>query len=182
MCIKRFRFLCANLRFDGISSRNTCFQHDRAAAIRDIFESFVLNCEKVMHPDVYLSLDETLYPARVGVVFRQYNKDKPAKYGLFFWSINSAEVTYTYTSVIYTGKPVDKPGPYYAQTTNDIIKYLVNSLTREANIKGRNLSTDRFYTSIEIANWLLEKNVTCVGSIRGNRRRIGDLKSLVNRE
>ena len=104
--IKRFRFLCTNLRFDDISSRNTRFQHDLAAAIRDLFESFVRNSEKAMHPNVYLSLDETLYPARVGVVFRQYNKDKPAKYGLLFRSINSAEVPYTYTSVIYAGKPV----------------------------------------------------------------------------
>ena len=101
---------------------------------------------------------------------------------MLFRSINSAEVPNPYTSVIYAGKPVDKPGPYYVQTTNDIVKYLVNSLTREANIKERNLSTDRFYTSIEIANWLLEKNVTCVGTIKGNRRGIGDLKSLVNRE
>ena len=38
------------------------------------------------------------------------------------------------------------------------------------------------YTSTEIANWLLEKNVTSFGTIKGNRRRIGDLKSLVNRE
>ena len=82
MSLKRFRFLCANLRFDDISSRNTLFQHDRTAAIRDLFESFVRNCEKVMHPDVYLSLDETLCRTRVGVAFRQYSKDKPAKYGL----------------------------------------------------------------------------------------------------
>ena len=88
-----------------------------------------------MHLDVYLSLDKTLYPTRAGVAFRQYNKDKPAKYELLFRSINSAEVLYTYTSVIYAGKPIDKPGPYYIQTTDDIVKYLANSLTRDANIK-----------------------------------------------
>ena len=117
LSIKRFRFLRANLRFDDISSRNTRFQHDCAAAIRDLFESFVHDCEKLMHPNVCLSLGETLYPTRVGAAFHQYNKDKPAKYGLLFGSINSAEVPYTYTSIIYTGKPVDKPGPYYVQTT-----------------------------------------------------------------
>ena len=41
MSIKRFPFLFANPHFDDISSRNTHFQHDRAAAVRDIFESFV---------------------------------------------------------------------------------------------------------------------------------------------
>ena len=131
---------------------------------------------------MYLLLDETLYRTRVGVAFHQYNKNKPVKYGLLFQSINSAEVPYTYTPIIYAGKPVDKPGPYYVQTTADIVKYLVNSLTREANIKRRNLSTDRFYTPIEIADQLLEKNVTCVGTIKGNRRGIRDLKSLVNRQ
>ena len=80
--IKRFRFLCANLRLDDILSRNTRFQHDRDATIRDLSESFVRNCEKVLHPAVYLSLDKTLHPTRVGVAFRQYNIDKPAKYGL----------------------------------------------------------------------------------------------------
>ena len=162
--------------------RNTRFQHDHAAAIRDRFESFVRNCKKVMHPDVYLSLDETIYRTRVGAAFRQYNKGKPATYGLLFRSINSAEVLYTYTSIIYVVKPVDKSSPYYAQIMDHIVKYLVNSLTREANIKGHNLSADRFYASIEIANWLLGKNVTCVGTIKGNRQEIGDLKSLVNRE
>ena len=75
-----------------------------------------------------------------------------------------------------------KPGSYYVQTTDDNVKYLANSLSREANIKGHNVSTERFYTSTEIANWLLEKNVTCVGTIKGNCQVIGDLKSLVNRE
>ena len=182
MSIKFFRLLCANLRFDDISSRNTCFQHGHVAAIRDLFKYFVRNCEKVMHPDLYLSLDETLYPTRFGVAFRQYNKDNLAKYGLLFRSINSAEVPYTYISVTYAGKPVDKPCPYYVQKADDIVKYLLNSLTREANIKGRNLSTDRFYTSTEILNWLLEKNVTCVSTIKGNCRGIRDLKCLVNRE
>ena len=93
--------------------------------LSNAFDSFVqisvlmtfhtCNSEKVMHPDVYLSLDETLYPTRVGVAFRQYNKEKPAKYGMLFRSINSAEVPYTYTSIIYAGKPLDVPGPYYVQ-------------------------------------------------------------------
>ena len=106
---------------------------------------------------MYRSLDETLYPTRVGVAFHQCNKDKPAKYELLFWSINSAEIPYTYNSVIYAGKPLDEPGSYYVQTTDDIVEYLVNSLAGETNIKGRNLSTGRFYISTKIANWLLKK-------------------------
>ena len=35
-----------------------------------------------MVSNVYLSLDETLYPTGVGVTLLQYNKIKPLKYGL----------------------------------------------------------------------------------------------------
>ena len=50
---------------------------------------FAKNCEKVMVPDEYLSLDDTLYPTRVSVAFHQYNENKPAKYELLFQSINT---------------------------------------------------------------------------------------------
>ena len=95
MSIKRFRFLCANIRFDDITSKTERFKHDRAAVVTLFFESFVTNCEKVMILDAYLSIDETLYPTMVGVAFRQYNKNKPGKYGSLFRSINSAEMPYT---------------------------------------------------------------------------------------
>ena len=75
-----------------------------------------------MHPNVYLSLEETLYPTRVGVAFPQYNKYKPAKYGLLFQSVCSADVPYTYTSVIYAGKPIGNLGPYYVETMDGIVK------------------------------------------------------------
>ena len=37
MSIKRSRFLCANIRFDDITSRTERFQHDRAATVRNGF-------------------------------------------------------------------------------------------------------------------------------------------------
>ena len=30
-----------------------------------------------MFPDDYIATDETLYPTRVGISFKTYNKDKP---------------------------------------------------------------------------------------------------------
>ena len=182
MSIKRFRFLCSNIRFDDITTRADRFKHDRAAAVRMVFESFVENCENAMVPDSYLSLDETLYPTRVGVAFRQYNKSKPAKYGLLFRSINSAEMPYTYTSILYAGKPTGEPNEYYISSTDDIVKYLVTSLIDQVNMQGRSISCDRYYTSIELANWLLDKKMTITGTIKTNRKGVGDLKKMDGRE
>lgn len=54
MSIKRF--LCSNLRFDDFNTRQELFQHDQAAAVRALFETFFNNCEKAMIPNVYLLL------------------------------------------------------------------------------------------------------------------------------
>ena len=67
---------------------------------------FSHNLAKVLVPDEFLSMNETLHAARVGISFRQYSKSKPAKYGLLSKSLNSAEMPVTYNSVMYSGKPI----------------------------------------------------------------------------
>ena len=131
-----------------------------------------------MIPDAYLSIDQTLYPTRAGVVFHQYNKNKPAKYALLFHSINSTEMPYTYSSTLYAGKTPGEPNEHYLTSTDDIIKNLVSSLSNHANLQDRNISCDQFYTSIHIANWLLEKKMTAVGTIKTNRKGVGDLTKM----
>ena len=67
--------------------------------ICDVYEMFNHNCVKVLVPDKFPSLDESFYPTRVGVAFRQYSKSKPTKYALPFRSLNSAKMSLTYNSV-----------------------------------------------------------------------------------
>ena len=83
MLLNRFRFLLAHLKFDEKATREERWKQDRFALMRDIFQIFTGNCEKLM-PEDFLSLDETLHTTRVGVAFRQYNKNKPTKHGLLF--------------------------------------------------------------------------------------------------
>ena len=53
--------------------------HQVRTAIHDVYKMFNHKCAKVLVTDEFLSLDENLYTAMVGVAFRQYNKSKPAK-------------------------------------------------------------------------------------------------------
>ena len=50
------------------------------------------------------------------------------------------------------------------------------------NIKGRNISCGRCYTSIPRVNWYLERSITIVGAILMNRKVTGETNSLDNRE
>ena len=166
----RFQFITRHLSFDDINTREERWKKDRFTAMREIFEQCNKNFGKALVPEDYISLDETLYPARTQVSFKQYNPDKPAKYGVLFKSLNCARYPYTYQSHVYCGKPeVSEDNQYYVQGTANYIKYLVEKLAKCHNLSGRNITMDRLYTSFEIADWLSKRNITMVGTFQKNR-------------
>ena len=84
-------------------------------------------------------------------------------------SLNDSRFPFTYKAAPYAGKPEQGDGPYYISTTEDYVKYLVNETEKDTCLQGRNISTDRLYTSIPLANWLLDRNITRVGTLNTNR-------------
>ena len=147
----RYEFIYSDLCFDDFQTRPERWQGDRFAALRDIFETCNENFIRTMAPSDYLTIDETLYPMHTQVSFKQYNPDKPAKYGMLFKSINSARYPYTYQTIVYHGKPVGEPSTYYVTGTDNYTKYLVDKILEHKPLKGRNISMDRLNTSIAIA-------------------------------
>ena len=109
MSKNRFRFLYQCISFHDYSTRTESWEADRFAAIRKVFEMFNQNCGRALIPDDLLSIDETLYPMRNRVSFKQFNTNKPAKYGLLFKSINGARYLYSFVSAPYCGKPKSEP-------------------------------------------------------------------------
>lgn len=183
MASNRFSFLHANICFDDIDTRANRWPHDKFAAIRDVFELFNRNCGSALNPTDYLSLDETLYPCRNKIAFKQYNPNKPAKYGILYKSVNSARFSYTYQTAVYCGRPVKTPAPYYVQGTSPIVMRLIEELERYSSLKGMNITMDRLYTNIELCEWFLKKNITVLGTIMANRKGIPrEMSSIQNRE
>ena len=89
-------------------------------------------------------------------------------YGLSWKFLNDARFPYTYKS-LYVDKSSSGKGPFYINATIDYVKYLVIQTKNQANLKGRNISTDRLYTNIEASNWLLEQNINIVGTLPKGR-------------
>eukprot|EP00112_Aurelia_sp_Birch-Aquarium-sp1_P020887 Seg549.6 transcript_id=Seg549.6/GoldUCD/mRNA.D3Y31 product="PiggyBac transposable element-derived protein 4" protein_id=Seg549.6/GoldUCD/D3Y31 len=172
MSRNRFVFLTNALSFDDAPTRQERWLHDRAAAIRDFFEQFNNNCARMRIQSEYLAIDETLYPYRGNIGFRQYNPSKPAKYGLLYRSISDSRVRYTYFTLPYTGKPREEPNQYYINSSDGYCLYLVDGLSKHVDISGRNISLDRFFTSISLANELLDRKKTMVGTVMANRKGI----------
>ena len=146
-----------NLCFDDETTRGERWKHDRFAAMRNVFETFNYECMSCLVRGDYLSLDETLYLMRTQISFKQYNPNKPAKYGLLLKAINAAHYPYTFIAAPYSGKPVGDPGEHYVCGTGEIVKQMVEHLDTVVSLAGRNISFDRLYTSFPIVLWLYDK-------------------------
>ena len=125
---KHFKFLKAKIMFDDEDTRKDRWKSDRFAAFRKIFESFIRNCGQTLAPDDFVNIDESLYPTRNRISFKQYNPNKPAKYGILFKSLNAARYPYTFTASVYSGKPEGNPSKYYISGIEAHVQYLVNNL------------------------------------------------------
>ena len=120
---------------------------------------------------LYMIIDVTLHPMHNHIAFRQYKTTKPHKYGLSCKSLNNASFLFRYKTTSYAGKPTNGDGPYYIDCTENYLKYLVNATEKDISLKGQNISTERLYTSISLANWLLKWKIATVGRV--NTRSIG---------
>ena len=136
-----------------------------------------------MSPDDYIAIDETLYLTRDGISFKKYNKDKPAKYGLNFRSLDSFRRPYIYYTVPYTWNPVEGTESYIKGTLT-LVKRIVEGYEQHGySLKGTNISMDRYYTSIPQAEWLYDKNITYIGTLNSNRKGLPkEIKETKDRE
>ena len=186
MSLNRFSFITRFIQFDDRSTREERKMYDKFACFRDFFEKANENNAKWRYPSPYLAIDETLYPYRGQIGFKQYNPSKPVKYSLLYRSLCDSSVQYTYYSLPYAGKPDDltgDAGKYYITSTDQYSKYLVENFNKLNSIKSCNVSVDRYFTSITLADWATSHNFSIVGTMRLDRNGIPkEIKTLDGRQ
>ena len=63
-----------------------------------------------------------------------------------------------------------------------IVMTMIEQLETFTSLKGINISMDRLYTSVDLFEWLLKRNITAIGTIMANRKCIPpQIKSVLNR-
>ena len=168
MSLKRFLFLLIALRFDDPKERDAKKQTgDRTAAISEIFESFIVNCQSNYSPYEYMTVDEMLVPFRGRCLFRVYMKSKPNKYGIKVMCLCDAKRHYLLNAFIYSGK-WDTPNP--RKLTIPTMNVL--SLIPPVANSNRNITGDNWFSSVELVDELKRNGLTYVGTLRKNKREI----------
>nr|XP_022905293.1 uncharacterized protein LOC111417296 [Onthophagus taurus] len=135
---------------------------NKLAAIVDLWEAFIVNCQKHYIMSEYVTIDEILCPFRGRCCFVQYLPNKPAKYGIKIFGMNCARTFYFYSGKIYAGKENKKRAKNLAHD-------VVMNLTVPIHNTARNITTDNWYTSIPLGKSLLQKKLTLVGTLKKNK-------------
>ena len=106
------------------------------------FLKFNKNCGKFLVPNDYLSLDDTFYPTRTQISFKQFNPSKPAKYGMLYKSINAFRYPFTFSTAAYPAKPKAEPTSYYTPGMSQTVKYLIQNLECHINLVARSVGSN----------------------------------------
>ena len=135
-----------------------------------------------MSPDDYIVIDQT-YPTRGVILFTTYSKDRPAKYGLNFRTLDSSRRPCIYYIVPYSEKPVEVTESHIKDMLT-LVKRIVEGYEQHGySRKGTNISMDRYYMSIPLAEWLYRKNITCIGTLNSNWKGLSkEIKETKGRE
>ncbi|XP_027013443.2 piggyBac transposable element-derived protein 3-like [Tachysurus fulvidraco] len=165
----RFLSIMQNLRFDNKDTQTERLKTDKFAAMSDIWTRFNKNCVESFTPGEHMTIDEQLFPTKVRCPFTQYIATKPDKFGIKFWLATDLETKYVCYASPYLGKdPSRQKGERLADS-------VVMNLMEPFLDAGRNVTTDNFFTSLSLANRLLERKTTLLGTVNKMRRELPQL-------
>ncbi|KAK7881439.1 hypothetical protein WMY93_029848 [Mugilogobius chulae] len=162
----RYRDIMRHLRFDRREERMARLSTDKFALATDVWQWFVANSIRCYRPSDNLTVDEQLFPTKARCRFTQYMANKPDKFGIKFWVVAEVTTKYFLNAFPYLGK--DEARPPGQRLGESVVLKLVEPFMD----KGRNVTVDNFFTSLSLANSLLRRNTSLVGTMNAARREL----------
>ena len=167
MSVSKFRFLQYHIIFDDKSTRNERPKSDKLAPMREVFQMLIKKCQECCSISSYAIIDEKLKAFRGRCGFRQHIPSKPNKYGIKIFALVDSSTYYTSYMKVFVG--LQPEGPYrVSNSPGDVVERLCSQILGT----GRNTTIGNWFTSYELAQTMLKKNITLVRTLRKNKRQI----------
>lgn len=164
MSRNRFKQLIRFIRFDDKTTRTQRLVSDKFAITSDTWGQFIENSQECFNPGAVIAIDEQLFPTKTRCRFLQYMRNKPDKWGIKFWLAADVDTKYLVNGFPYLGRDEAR--------TSGLGKHVVLKLVEPYLNCGRCIVTDNFFTGTSLAEKLLSKKTSLVGTIRANRREL----------
>jgi hypothetical protein len=136
------------LRFDLKRTRSQRLQSDKFALASEVWQRFTDNCFLCYRPGDNLTADEQHFPSKTRCRFTQYIAKKPDKFGIKFWMLVDNDTKYLYNAFRYLGK--DELCSANESLPESVVMRLISPYLN----KGRNVTTDKLFTSASLARTL----------------------------
>ena len=166
MSRNRYKELLKYIRFDIRFTRSERLRTDKFVLVSTIWDRFIENCKSCYKPNSEITVDEQLFPTKARYPFTQYIASKPDKFGIKFWLAVDASSKYLVNGFPYLGKDTQRP------TNQPVSEFVVMQLMEPYLHKGRNVTTDNFFTSLNLAMKLQQQDTSIVGTMNRIRREI----------
>lgn len=161
-CMSRNRFnqLLSTLTFDDIERPNRDDRNsDKYLKIQMVIESIRDRCVENYSPYSYLTVDETLSLFRGHTSFLTYMPSKPDKYGLLLRTCSDSTYRYMCNFNLHRS----------SKSAPNTVTNIVLDLVRPYFNTNRNVTTDRYYTSLFLCLELIKNGLTLTGTSMVNR-------------
>jgi hypothetical protein len=142
-------------------------QNNKSYKIKTLLSKICANSSKIRTLPEIVSIDESMIPYKGKTSrIRQYITNKPTRWGFKLWMLSDM-TGYCYNSLIYEGvKYVNGKKVTTQRLGKDVVFDLMSNYLGRKHI----VITDNFYTSVKLAEGLLEKDTYLVGQIKVNAK------------
>ena len=116
------------------------------------------------YPKKSLSIDEAMIFFNGRLSFKQYIPSKPTKWGIKCWEICDSSNGYCLDFDVYTGTTHSNPSRF------GVGYDVISSLSMQYLHKKHSIYFDRFFTSVDVLEYLLRNGTYGCGTCRSNRK------------
>lgn len=134
---------------------------NRLNKINPLLDIFHENIDLIQYPTRVLAIDGSMVLWRGRLVFRQFIHGKRHKYGIKMYVLTDS-LGFVLKCIIYSGSNDTEVGGK-GHVTNVVKKLLEGKLG-----VGHSIYMDNYYNSVELAQYLLNNNTYCTGTLRAN--------------
>ncbi|XP_020297799.1 piggyBac transposable element-derived protein 4-like, partial [Pseudomyrmex gracilis] len=148
----------------------------RTQKINNFLDYIDSRCRENFVPGVQLSVDESIVKFKGRITFITYNPKKPTKWGIRIYVLADANIGYIQTILPYYGSFTTEKllRPDRPISTRIVLQLYHNLLQSNPGAVGYHIFNNRYFTSIPLADALLELKCHLTGTIQTNRKFIPD--------
>lgn len=165
MPVRRFKALLRTLHLNDntLAKRPGEPGYDRLFKIRPLLDEVLKNSSRLYIPHREVSIDEGMVLFKGRSSYKQYMPQKPVKRGFKVWCLAGSKNGYLHAFEVYTGAS--------GGTSDGLGASVIKRLAKGLRKKGYHLYFDNFFSSVGLAEALLQDDLYCIATTRTNRKK-----------